>query len=129
MAFKQHTIAGGFSTRPHGYEAATGIAVGLAGAGIGGAMAGPPGAVVGLLIGGALGASAGWVAMLRGKIDTERETRRDREIGVIGGDLGAPGLQHPPSKIGAFSREASGAGSAAEPEQAEGPIQPPPGEG
>lgn len=111
----------------HGYEVVLGVVSALAGAGIGLAVGAIPGAIVGLVIGAAMGAAMGWVAGTRSHIDSARNERLDREIGVIDGDIGAPGLKHPPAKIGAFSREVSGAGSASEGErQAEGPMEPPP---
>jgi len=126
MATFEHSKTGRLPARPHGYEAAAGGLGALAGAGLGLAVAGPPGAIAGIFIGGAIGACTGWVAHNKNDVDEVRDERRDREIGVIDGDLGVPGLEHPPSRIGAFSREASGAGSVTETKRAEGPIEPPP---
>ena len=48
----------------------------------------------------------------------------DEEIGVMGGDLGAPNLKHPPAKVGAYSTAATGTGaSGGGSEPAEGPMQ------
>jgi hypothetical protein len=47
----------------------------------------------------------------------------DAEIGVSGGDLGAPNLKHPPATTGVYSAASSGAGASGE-SPAEGPMQP-----
>ena len=98
-----------------------------AGAGMGGIAAGPPGFIVGLCAGSAMGAASAWAASRGASDAADRDSQLDIDIGVHGADLGAPNLKHPPVQIGAFSREASGAGSASADEvQADGPIQPPP---
>jgi hypothetical protein len=98
-----------------------------AGAGMGGLVAGPPGAVVGALVGTAMGAATGWAAYRGASEAADRDSQLDIAIGVHGPDLGAPNLEHPPARIGAYSREASGVGGAGEDSiEAEGPIQPPP---
>jgi hypothetical protein len=98
-----------------------------AGAGMGGIAAGPPGFIAGLCAGSAMGAATAWAAFGGASDAADRDSQLDIDIGVHGPDLGAPNLKHPPVEIGAFSREASGAGSVNEDEvQADGPIQPPP---
>jgi outer membrane lipoprotein SlyB len=108
------------------YEMSAGAVGAIAGASFGGIFAGPAGAAAGAVVGAAMGAATGWAVEMRAKDEAVRDHRLDREIGVTDGDIGVPGLQHPPAKIGAFSREVSGASSVAEAPQAEGPMQAPP---
>jgi hypothetical protein len=112
------------SKRRHEHEAEAGAGGAIAGASMG-AIAGPPGALVGAAIGGAVGALAG---ALLDRSSTERATREDeldREIGVSGGDLGSPNLEHPPAKSGLYSAASAGASSTTGTSPAEGPIQSP----
>jgi hypothetical protein len=46
----------------------------------------------------------------------------DETIGVTEGSMGAPNLKHPPAKVGAYSRAASGGGSPEANTPAQGPI-------
>ena len=104
-----------------------GLVGAAAGAGMGGIAAGPPGLIAGLCAGSAMGAAAAWAAFGGASEDADRDSQLDIDIGVHGPDLGAPGLKHPPVKVGAFSGEVSGAASTGEDEvQADGPILPPP---
>lgn len=103
-----------------------GVVGALGGAGMGALVAGPAGATVGAVVGAVMGASTGWAAARGANDAADRDSQLDIEIGVHGPDLGAPGLKHPPAQIGAFSREAAGAGSGSDPVQAEGPILSPP---
>src|SRR3954464_8308960 len=96
------------AARRHGFEAAGGALGALGGAGLGLLAAGPPGALVGALIGAAAGASAGWAHESATLEQAQRDRKLDAEIGVSGGELGVPGLEHPPASVGAFSAEASG---------------------
>jgi len=98
----------------------------LAGAVLG-AAAGPPGMVTGAIVGGVAGAIAG-AALDSEAADRAVRTRGlDEELGVIEGELGAPNLDHPPAKVGAYSAASAGAGASSDEEPAEGPIQAPPG--
>ena len=108
------------------YEVSAGVVGAIAGASFGGIFAGPAGAAAGAVVGAAMGAATGWAVEMHAKDEAVRDRRLDREIGVVGGEIGVPGLQHPPARIGAFSREVSGAGSVEEAPQAEGPMQAPP---
>jgi len=108
------------------YEAGAGALGAVAGASLGGIMAGPAGAVAGALVGAAMGASTAWAMEMRPKDAAQRDRKLDRDIGVTEGEIGVPGLEHPPATTGAFSREASGAGGSSDEPDAEGPIQPPP---
>jgi hypothetical protein len=105
----------------HEHEAEAGVAGALAGAAVG-AIAGPPGALAGAIIGGAFGAGAA-AALEQSSADASaRNEELDAEMGVSGGDLGAPNLKHPPAKSGAYSAGSAGVSSdGASP--AEGPIQ------
>jgi hypothetical protein len=111
-------------SRKHGREA-VGAGVGaLSGAALG-AIGGPPGAVVGALLGGAAGAAASWALEAEKVEENAREEKLDEELGVSGGDIGVPGLQHPPPQRGTYSSAAMGAGTATESDEeelAEGPI-------
>jgi hypothetical protein len=102
-----------------------GIAGAMVAGGAMGAVAGPPGIVAGVILGGLAGA----VAAVALEKDADREATRtrelDAEIGVSGGDLGAPGLKHPPAESGAYSAGAAGVSSSGGDEPAEGPMQTP----
>ena len=112
------------TARRHAHEAEAGVAGAIGGAALG-AMAGPPGAVAGAVIGGAVAvlASTALEAGTAGEASNDRKL--DRELGISEGDIGAPNLKHPPTKVGAFSAAASGARSSTDSEPAEGPIQTP----
>ena len=43
--------------------------------------------------------------------DHETVDRYDEELGIMGGDMGAPNLSHPPPLIGAYSSGSAGASS------------------
>lgn len=90
-----------------------------------GAMAGPPGAAAGAVIGGIVGALASTAYEKGSAEEAARDRMLDAELGISEGDVGAPNLEHPPAKIGAYSAAASGAGSSMGDEPAEGPIQAP----
>jgi hypothetical protein len=81
--------------------------------------------VAGAIIGGVAGALTG--AVLDGEASRkEARTRElDEEIGVTGGDLGAPNLKHPPARVGAYAGASAGASSPLGQEPAEGPMQEP----
>jgi hypothetical protein len=105
------------------HEAEGGASGAMVGA-IVGASAGPPGMIAGAIMGGLAGALAG-AALDTESAASERRTRElDEEIGVSGGELGAPNLKHPPPTGGAYSAASSGV-SPAKDTPAEGPIQTP----
>jgi hypothetical protein len=105
-----------------------GTAGALAGAAVG-AIAGPPGAIAGAVVGAIAGAFAGRAVEDQDEARTAEDARLDDEIGVgggEGGEMGAPNLEHPPAKIGAYSGGSTGVASSGDDESpAEGPIQPP----
>ena len=91
-----------------------------------GAVAGPPGAIAGAVVGAIAGAVAGRAAEQTDESRAAEDRELDGEIGVSGGELGAPNLKHPPAKIGAYSGGSAGVSpSSGDEEPAEGPIQPP----
>jgi hypothetical protein len=105
-------------------EAEGGASGALVGAVVG-ASAGPPGVIAGAIIGGIAGTLAG-AAMDTETAATDQRTRElDADIGVSGGDLGAPNLKHPPPTSGAYSAASVGAPSSDDDGPAEGPIQTP----
>jgi hypothetical protein len=113
------------AARRHRHEAGGALVGALGGAGLG-MVAGPPGMVAGAILGGAAGTLTSW-ALESNATDLEaRNKRLDAEIGVIGGDIGVPGLEHPPPKTGAYSIASTGLDDPGESRLAEGPIQPPP---
>ena len=63
-----------------------------------GSMTGPPGAVAGAIIGGVAGTMAGVVLDREATRRAARTRELDAEIGVSEGDMGAPNLEHPPSR-------------------------------
>lgn len=109
---------------------AAGVAETTAGAAAGaaiGAFAGPLGMVAGAVVGAAAGAIAASAVQDGDDEKAAHDLALDEEIGVLGGELGAPNLKHPPARIGAFSAASSGASLGGRSTLAEGPI-PAPGE-
>jgi len=96
----------------------------LAGAVVG-AGAGPPGMLTGAVLGGVAGAITGAAVDNESKSQAARTRELDAVIGVSEGDLGAPNLEHPPVRTGAYSAASAGAGSSSGGEPAEGPLQSP----
>jgi len=122
---KQKQPADPDATKRHEHEAAGAAAGALAGAAMG-AIAGPPGAIAGAVIGAIAGAATEMALENDAEWKAVENRALDADIGVSGGEMGAPNLKHPPAKVGAYSGAASGgsSGSAGE-EPAEGPIQTP----
>lgn len=107
--------------------AAGGLGVGAACAGAVGAIAaGVPGAIVGAAIGSVMGGMTAWAMRSGTEIEATRDSQLDIDIGVTGGEIGVESLEHPPAKVGAFSKEAAGAGGSTEPHSASGPFLRPP---
>lgn len=100
-----------YTRRRRRYELAIGALAAIGGGGLGAVFAGPWGLAIGAAIGGGAGGLAAWAAQRGDEEAALRDSQLDIDIGVVDGDLGAPGLEHPPAKIGAFSREASGTGN------------------
>lgn len=93
------------------HETVGGASGALAGAVLG-AAAGPPGILAGAVIGGIAGIVVGATLDTESSRRLARARRLDAEIGVTGGDLGAPHLLHPPASsavwAGARSRLPAG---------------------
>jgi hypothetical protein len=100
--------------------------VGAVGGAVLGGLAGPAGAIAGAVIGAAMGAFSSLAFETAAAKRDAHDEKLDRDLGIAEGDIGAPNLQHPPAKIGAFSAASSGAGSTSEGEPSEGPIGPAP---
>jgi hypothetical protein len=90
-----------------------------------GAAAGPPGAMAGAIIGGVVGAVTGAAVDTQSAVDTAEERKLDEQIGVMGGEIGAPNLKHPPAKVGAYSSSSTGVGTSSDSTPAEGPFSEP----
>jgi hypothetical protein len=115
-----------YARRSRRYEAAIGTMAAVGGGGLGAAVAGPVGLAVGIVVGAGVGGLAAWALQGHEQEQAERDSQLDIEIGVAEGDIGVPGLEHPPAKIGAFSKEVSGAGHAERATPASGPFLRPP---
>ena len=109
----------------HALHEAGGVAGGaLAGAAFG-AIAGPPGVAAGAVIGGVVGAIVAKISDEDADRAAAHDAALDAEIGVNGGDLGAPNLKHPPAIRGAYSAGSAGGGGEGSGQTADGPIPPP----
>lgn len=97
----------------------------ISGAVLGG-LAGPAGAVAGALIGAGMGALSSMAFETVAAKQDVHDEKLDRDIGISEGDIGAPSLQHPPPKVGAFSSASAGAEGSSGVEPSEGPIGPEP---
>jgi hypothetical protein len=82
--------------------------------------------VAGAVIGGVAGAVAASALEKDAVRKSAHERDLDAEIGVTGGNLGAPNLKHPPARVGAYSPASAGvAPSDDDEEPAEGPMPAP----
>ncbi len=82
------------------HEMEGGVSGALAGAVLG-VAAGPPGLLAGAIIGGVLGIVVGATLDTESNRRLARARKLDAEIGVTGGNLGAPHLLHPPASAAA----------------------------
>jgi outer membrane lipoprotein SlyB len=73
----------------------TGAVSGAIAGGAAGSIAGPVGAAAGVVVGGAVGAVAGLAMSDAAEVRHANAAKVDLEIGVTGGELGAPSLKHP----------------------------------
>jgi hypothetical protein len=111
--------------RAHHIHEAEGAAGGaIAGAAMG-AIAGPAGVAAGAVIGGVVGAVAAKINDEESERHSLRDGELDEAIGVMGGDLGAPNLEHPPAIRGTYSSASSGGGSGGGEPSASGPMSTP----
>lgn len=97
------------STDRHLHEAGGAAGGAIAGAALG-FVAGPAGAAAGALIGGVVGALVAKIGDEESERVSLHEGELDAVIGVNGGDLGAPNLEHPPATRGTYSSAAAGGG-------------------
>ena len=124
MKTKNATTAG-TQHRQHLVHEAEGVASGAVAGALLGAVAGPPGVVAGAVIGAAAGAVAAFALDNEAERQAARTRELDDEIGVTGGTLGAPNLEHPPATTGAYSAASAGVSTADGDEPAEGPMPSP----
>jgi hypothetical protein len=97
----------------------------MAGAAVGatmGILAGPPGMIAGAVLGGAVGAAAAGVLHEDKAHLAAVDEQLDRDIGVIGGNIGEASPDAPKSKLGAFHLASMGVGGTSV-TPAEGPMQ------
>ena len=99
------------STDRHLHEAGGAAGGAIAGAALG-FVAGPAGAAAGALIGGVVGALVAKIGDEESERVSLHEGELDAAIGVNGGDLGAPNLEHPPATRGTYSSGAAGGAGA-----------------
>jgi hypothetical protein len=98
----------------------------LAGAAAGaamGAIAGPPGMVAGAVIGAAIGGAAAAGLHLGHAQEARADEALDRDIGVIGGNIGEAPPDAPKSQRGVFSATSMGVGGGGGSAPAEGTMQ------
>ena len=103
----------------------------MAGAALG-AFAGPIGLVAGAIGGSIVGTILAIGPNRQIHLEAMEEERVDRELGIIGGDIGAPNLRHPPPSYGGLYHTSSlgfgGTGGGYDADEgvvAEGPMNPP----
>ena len=110
------------TTLRHQHAAEASVGGALAGAALG-AIGGPPGAVAGAVIGGVIAAVATEVIEQDEDNRALHDKQLDEEIGVYGGELGAPNLKHPPARHGLYSAASAGVSSGpTDSAPAEGPL-------
>ncbi len=102
-----------------------GVASGIALGALLGAAAGPPGILAGAILGAAAGAITVAGMEVAAKHTSARSEELDLALGISGGSIGAPNLDHPPPSRGVFSGGSLGVGGPAEESPAEGPMQSP----
>jgi len=108
------------AAEPVAVEAAA--VVGAAAGALVGAIAGAPGIAIGAILGGAAGAAAAIATECGEREKQAHEDQLDRDIGVIGGTIGDPSLEHPPPSHGLFHAATLGVGSQGF-ESSDGPMQ------
>lgn len=102
---------------PPGEIAVDAIAGAAAGAVVG-VLAGPPGIVAGAVIGGAIGVGAATALHRQHLEEARKDEQLDRDIGVIGGNLGEAPPDAPKSERGVFHAASLGiGGGGAEPSE------------
>ncbi|HSO35780.1 MAG TPA: glycine zipper domain-containing protein [Labilithrix sp.] len=114
----------GAAHHPIVHEAGGAAGGALAGAALG-AIGGPAGAAVGAVLGGVVGAFVAKVSDEEAARVSFHDHELDAEIGVEGGDIGAPGLKHPPAVRGTYSAASAGGGGGGGGGSADGPMPTP----
>ena len=122
----QHSVSGAKALKNEVKREAVAAVAGAAVGATAGAVAGPPGAMAGAAIGAVAGALAERAMELDEEERAAENAKLDAEIGVTKGELGAPNLKHPPSRVGAFSPASVGVTEGGVRPPAEGPISEPP---
>lgn len=99
--------------RPKGmpFAVATDIPLGAIGGAALGALAGPNGVIAGAIMGGIAGLLAAFALTRHARMNAYVQEALDEDIGVMGGTLGAPNLEHPPAKMGLYAAESTGMSS------------------
>jgi hypothetical protein len=82
--------------------------------------------VAGALLGAAAGALSGGVIDGDARREAVHTRELDEDLGVEGGEIGAPLLAHPPALRGVYSAASAGGGAVSQEAPAEGPFQAPP---
>lgn len=82
------------------------------------------GLVIGLVFGAMVGVLMAFAMAEQEHEDAMEDRRSDFELGVVGGDLGAPGFEHPPATVGTYSAASAGSAGFTHTHEApdEGPI-------
>jgi hypothetical protein len=108
---------------PSSLPAALEVLIGMAAGAVTGAMAGPPGMIIGALLGSTVGAAAS-IALDADQVDRDiKNEELDRDIGVIGGNIGEARPGQPPAVRGTFSAASMGLAMESDVPPTEGPIQ------
>lgn len=105
-----------------------GVASGIVVGALLGVAGGPPGVIAGIVIGGVAGAITAAGLELAGEQTAARARELDVELGIDGGDVGAPNLQHAPATRAAYSIASAGSVGSGDEWPAEGPMQCPDGD-
>jgi hypothetical protein len=85
---------------------------------------GPVALAFGLVLGAIAGALLAFALREQEHEDALEQRRSDAELGIIGGSLGAPGLEHPPATLGTYSSASAGGAGGTAPRDTpdEGPL-------
>lgn len=98
------------------------VPFGLAAGAALGAFAGPAGVVAGAIIGSGVGAALAIAQNRQMHRNAETDDLYDQELGIIGGSLGAPNLEHPPATVGTYSAASAGVAGDIDVDVVAGPI-------
>lgn len=87
-----------------------------------GSFAGPVGIIAGAIIGSGVGAVLAIAQNRQWHRNSEGEDLYDEELGIMGGELGSPNLEHPPATVGTYSTGSLGLSRPPEERIASGPV-------